>query len=52
MGMDKSERVGEAVEAALDGAIKNIVAHPDAEAAEQGRSDLILDHQVRAVLLG
>ena len=48
--MKKLESVGEAFEATLDGAIENIVAHADAQATQEGGSDLILDHQIGPVL--
>src|SRR5690606_12332199 len=46
----KSESAGEAVETALDGAVENVVAHADAEAAEKGGVGLILDGEVVAIL--
>ena len=46
----KLEGIGEALEAALDGTVKNVVTHADAKASQKIGSDLILGGQIRAVL--
>ncbi len=46
------ERFGEAVDAALDGAVQDVVADFDAEAAEELGVDFVFDDEFIAVVFG
>jgi hypothetical protein len=52
LGKEKLKGIGKAFEAALDRAVEHIISHADAKATEEGGCDLILDHEVGAVLIG
>lgn len=50
--MVKLKRFGEAVEAALNGAIQDVVADFDAESAKELRVDFVFDGEFAAVVFG